>query len=44
VEAAFGRDIPLLLGIAAAVTAMVVAASTAADFSYGLLDPRIRSS
>ncbi len=44
VEAAFGRDIPLLLGIAAAVTAMVVAASTAADWAYGLLDPRIRSS
>ena len=43
VEAAFGRDIPLLLGISALVTAAVVAASTAADWSYGLLDPRIRS-
>jgi len=44
VEAAFGRDIPLLLGISAAVTAMVVATSTVADWAYGLLDPRIRSS
>ena len=43
VEAAFGRDIPLLLGISALVTAAVVAASTAADWAYGLLDPRIRS-
>ncbi len=41
-EAAFGRDIPLLLGLTALVTAMVAAVSTAADLLYALLDPRIR--
>lgn len=44
VEAAFGRDIPLLLGISVLVTAAVVGASTLADLTYGLLDPRIRLS
>lgn len=43
VEAAFGRDIPVLLGLAGLVTATVVAVSTAADLAYALLDPRIRS-
>lgn len=42
-EAAFGRDIPLLLGISVLVTAAVVGASTLADLAYGLLDPRIRA-
>ncbi len=41
-EAAFGRDIPLLLGLTVLVTAMVAAVSTAADLLYSLLDPRIR--
>jgi peptide/nickel transport system permease protein len=44
VEAAFGRDVPLLLGMSALVTAAVVVASTAADLAYGFLDPRIRAS
>lgn len=43
VEAAFGRDVPLLLGIAVSVTAVVVATNFFADLAYGLLDPRIRS-
>ena len=42
IEAAFGRDIPLLLGLSVLVTGAVAAVSTAADLSYALLDPRIR--
>lgn len=42
VEASFGRDIPLLLGLTVLVTAMVAAAFTVADLLYALLDPRIR--
>lgn len=41
-EAAFGRDIPLLLGISLVTVAAVVATSTFADLLYALLDPRIR--
>lgn len=43
VEAAFGRDIPVLLGLAVLATATVVTVSNAADLAYALLDPRIRS-
>lgn len=42
IEAAFGRDIPLLLGLSVLVTGAVAAVCTAADLSYALLDPRIR--
>ncbi len=42
VEAAFGRDIPLLLGLSLVTVAAVVATSTLADLLYALLDPRIR--
>lgn len=42
VEAAFGRDIPLLLGLSVLVTSAVVIVNTIADVAYGLLDPRIR--
>ncbi|MEN3011081.1 MAG: ABC transporter permease [Candidatus Bipolaricaulaceae bacterium] len=42
-EAALGRDIPLLLGVAVLVAAAVTAVSTAAEILYGFLDPRIRA-
>ncbi|MCS7240715.1 MAG: ABC transporter permease [Candidatus Bipolaricaulota bacterium] len=42
VEAALGRDIPLLLGLSVLVTTVVVMVSTIADIIYGFLDPRIR--
>lgn len=44
VEAAFARDIPLLLGLAVLVTGTVVAVNTASDLLYAFLDPRIRRS
>lgn len=42
VDAAFGRDIPLLLGLSLLVTGTVVAVHTLTDLLYVLLDPRIR--
>jgi len=41
-EAAFGRDIPLLLGISLVTVTAVVVVSTFSDLLYALLDPRIR--
>lgn len=41
-EAAFARDIPLLLGLTTFAVAAVVAVSTGAELVYGLLDPRVR--
>lgn len=41
-EAAFGRDIPLILGLTTFTVAVAVAASTTAELVYGFLDPRIR--
>lgn len=43
VEAAFGRDIPLLLGLGALAAAAVAVVSTLAEVLYGVLDPRVRS-
>lgn len=41
-EAAFGRDIPLLLGISLVTVTAVVVVSTFSDLLYAVLDPRIR--
>jgi len=43
VEAAFGRDIPLLLGLAVVAAAAVAGVSTVAEILYGFLDPRVRA-
>lgn len=42
VEAAFGRDIPLLLALAVLAAAAVAVVNTMAELLYGLLDPRVR--
>jgi peptide/nickel transport system permease protein len=44
VEAANGRDYPLILGITVVVAALVVACSLLVDLAYTWLDPRIRLS
>jgi peptide/nickel transport system permease protein len=42
VEAASGRDYPLIVGITVVVATVVVTASVAVDLAYTWLDPRIR--
>ena len=42
VEAANGRDYPLIVGITVVVAAVVVVSSVAVDLAYSWLDPRIR--
>jgi peptide/nickel transport system permease protein len=42
VEAANGRDYPLIVGITVVVAAVVVASSLVVDLAYTWLDPRIR--
>jgi peptide/nickel transport system permease protein len=42
VEAANGRDYPLIVGITVVVAAVVVLSSLAVDLMYSWLDPRIR--
>jgi len=42
VEAANGRDYPLIVGITVSVAVLVVASSLAVDLAYTWLDPRIR--
>jgi peptide/nickel transport system permease protein len=42
VEAANGRDYPLIVGITVVVSAIVVVTSFVVDFAYTWLDPRIR--
>jgi peptide/nickel transport system permease protein len=42
VEAANGRDYPLIVGITVVVAAVVVLSSLVVDLAYGWLDPRIR--
>ena len=42
VEAAAGRDYPLIVGITVSVTAVVVLSSLLVDLAHGWLDPRIR--
>ena len=41
-EAANGRDYPLVVGIAVVVAAIAVASSLAVDVLYARLDPRVR--
>ena len=43
VEAALGRDYPLVMGIAVVVAATVVLANLLLDLAYGWADPRIRA-
>lgn len=42
VEAASGRDYPLIVGITVSVTAVVILSSFLVDMAHGWLDPRIR--
>jgi peptide/nickel transport system permease protein len=42
VQAMFGRDYPLLMGILLLGSVMVIVFNLVADVLYGLLDPRIR--
>ena len=42
VEAANGRDYPLIVGITVVVAAVVVVSSLVVDLAYTWLDPRIR--
>jgi peptide/nickel transport system permease protein len=42
VEAANGRDYPLIVGITVIVAAVVVLSSLVVDLAYSWLDPRIR--
>jgi peptide/nickel transport system permease protein len=42
VQAMFGRDYPLLMGILLLAALMVIGFNLLADIVYGLLDPRIR--
>ncbi|MGE0443127.1 MAG: ABC transporter permease [Gemmatimonadales bacterium] len=42
VEAALGRDYPLVMGITLVVAVTVVVANLALDLAYGWVDPRIR--
>jgi len=42
VDAAFGRDYPVVMGVTVVVTLMVVVANFLTDLLYGFLDPRIR--
>jgi peptide/nickel transport system permease protein len=42
VEAASGRDYPLIVGITVVVATIVVTASVVVDLAYTWLDPRIR--
>ena len=42
VEAANGRDYPLIVGITVVVSAVVVVSSLVVDLAYTWLDPRIR--
>ena len=42
VEAASGRDYPLIVGITVVVSAVVVLSSLMVDLAYTWLDPRIR--
>jgi peptide/nickel transport system permease protein len=42
VEAANGRDYPLIVGITVVVAAIVVLTSFVVDLAYTWLDPRIR--
>jgi len=41
-EAAQGRDYPLVTGLTVVVAAIAVAASLAVDLAYTRIDPRIR--
>jgi peptide/nickel transport system permease protein len=42
VEAAAGRDYPLIVGLTVIVSAVVVSSSLIVDMAYTWLDPRIR--
>jgi peptide/nickel transport system permease protein len=42
IEAANGRDYPLIVGITVIVAAVVVFSSLVVDLAYTWLDPRIR--
>jgi peptide/nickel transport system permease protein len=42
VEAASGRDYPLIVGITLVISAVVVLSSLVVDLAYTWLDPRIR--
>ncbi len=42
IEAAFQRDYPLALGVVVVYTALVLLMNTLVDFSYAILDPRVK--
>ncbi|MBC8355399.1 MAG: ABC transporter permease [Planctomycetes bacterium] len=42
IEAAFQRDYPLALGVVVVYTALVLLMNTMVDFSYAILDPRVK--